>query len=111
VSYVPRAPEAKIDGAVVSMYGDAVALAGANSVVVINKGIDDGLEAGHVLAILRRGASFVDRSQPGERTEIKLPNERNGLMMVFRTFDRLSYALILDSTEGVQIGDRIINPR
>ncbi|MBA2962963.1 LysM peptidoglycan-binding domain-containing protein [Ramlibacter sp. CGMCC 1.13660] len=111
VSYVPRAPEAVVDGAVVSMYGDAVALAGQNSVVVINKGRAEGIESGHVLAILRRGASLVDRSQPGERTEIKLPNERNGLMMVFRPFEHLSYALILDSTEGVQIGDRVINPR
>lgn len=110
VSYVPRAPESPVDGAVVSMYGDAVALAGQNSVVVINKGVADGIESGHVLAILRRGASFVDRTN-GERTAIKLPNERNGLMMVFRPFEHLSYALILDSTEGVQIGDRVINPR
>jgi hypothetical protein len=111
VSYVPRAPESTIDGTVVSMYGDAVALAGQNSVVVINKGVADGIASGHVLAILRRGAYLVDRSQPGERTDIKLPNERNGLMMVFRPFEHLSYALVLDSAEGVQVGDRIVNPR
>jgi hypothetical protein len=111
VSYVPRAPESPVDGTVVSMYGDAVALAGQNSVVVINKGIADGVESGHVLAILRRGASLVDRTQPGQVSDIKLPNERNGLLMVFRPFEHLSYALILDSAEGVQIGDRIVNPR
>jgi hypothetical protein len=40
-----------------------------------------------------------------------LPNERNGLLMVFRTFDKLSYALILQITDGVRIGDRLANPR
>lgn len=111
VSYTPRAPEGKVDGAVVSMYGDSVALAGQNQVVVINKGTADGLAPGHVLAIQRTGARFVDRSQPGERTEIKLPNERNGLMMVFRPFERLSYALILDTGAGVRVGDRVVDPR
>jgi nucleoid-associated protein YgaU len=111
VSYTPRAPAQSIDGAVVSVYGNAVAMAGQNQVVVLNKGTADGLESGHVLAVLKSGASLVDRSQPGERTQIKLPDERNGLLMVFRTFDRLSYALILEITDGVAIGDRVVNPR
>lgn len=111
VSYTPRAPERPIEGAVVSMYGESVALAGQNQVVVINKGTADGLAAGHVLAIQHAGATFVDRSQPGERTEIKLPNERNGLMMVFRPFERLSYALVLETGQGVKVGDRVVNPR
>ena len=110
VSYTPRAPEARIDASVVSMYGDAVGMAGQNQVVVINKGKADGLESGHVLAIQRAGATVVDRTN-GERTAIKLPNERNGLLMVFRPFDRLSYALILESGDGVQVGDRVVNPR
>ncbi|HYF17068.1 MAG TPA: LysM domain-containing protein [Ramlibacter sp.] len=112
ISYTPRAPERPVDNAmVVSMYGDAVALAGQNQVVVINKGTADGLEPGHVLAILKAGATAVDRTVPGQRTAIKLPDERNGLMMVFRPFERLSYALILETNEGVKVGDRIINPR
>lgn len=112
VSYTPRAPEGPVEGAmVVSMYGDAVALAGQNQVVVINKGTADGLTAGHVLAIQKAGASLVDRSQPGERSQIKLPDERNGLVMVFRPFERLSYALILETPEGVKVGDRVVNPR
>ena len=111
VSYTPRAPEQRVDGAIVSVYGNAVAMAGQNQVVVLNKGTADGLESGHVLAILKSGATLVDRSQPGERTQIKLPDERNGLLMVFRTFERLSYALILEITDGVAIGDRVANPR
>jgi hypothetical protein len=57
------------------------------------------------------GQSLVDKHRCGKRTSIKLPDERNGLLMVFRTFDKLSYALILEITDGVKVGDRVINPR
>lgn len=110
-SYVPRAPQHTVDGSVVSVYGDAVALVGQNQVVVINKGLADGVESGHVLAILKAGRRVLDRSKESERAELKLPDERNGLLMVFRSFDRLSYALVLEITDAVQIGDRVINPR
>jgi hypothetical protein len=111
LSYAPHAPAGPIDGAIVSVYGDAVSFAGQNQVVVINKGTADGVESGHVLAILKQGEQRLDRSQPGEHTRIKLPSERNGLMMVFRPFERLSYALILEINDTVQIGDRVVNPR
>jgi hypothetical protein len=42
---------------------------------------------------------------------MKLPDERSGLLMVFRTFERVSYALILDITNGVRVGDRLEVPR
>ena len=111
LSYVPRAPEGPVDGSIVSIYGDAVRNAGQNQVVVINRGTADGIDSGHVLAILKSGAVIVDRSQPGERTTMKLPDERNGLLMVFRSFERLSYALVLEITDGVQVGDKVVNPR
>jgi hypothetical protein len=110
-SYVPRAAAAGVEGTIVSIYGNAVALAGQNQVVAINKGAADGLETGHVLAILSAGRRVDDRSQSGERSLLKLPDERNGLMMVFRTFDKLSYALILEITDTVKIGDRVASPR
>jgi hypothetical protein len=112
VSYAPRAPEGAVDGSIVSMYGEAVALAGDNQVVVINKGTADGIESGHVLAILKAGAQVADPTEPASnRSTIKLPSERNGLLMVFRPFERLSYALVLETTAGVKVGDRVINPR
>lgn len=111
VSYVPRAPSAPVDGAIISVYGNAVQLAGQSQVVVINKGAADGIENGHVLAILKAGRRIDDKSERRERANLKLPDERNGLMMVFRTFDKLSFALILEITDVVQVGDRIVNPR
>jgi nucleoid-associated protein YgaU len=111
LSYVPHAPAGPVNGTIVSVYGNAVAIAGQNQVVVINKGTADGIEMGHVLAILKDGARKVDRSQPGEITNIKLPNERNGLLMVFRPFEKLSYGLILEINDTVKIGDGVVNPR
>jgi LysM repeat protein len=108
-SYVPHAPAIPITGQIVSVYGSAVRLASENQVVVVNKGSKDGMERGHVMAILKDGERLADRTDPS-RQQIKLPNERNGLLMVFRTFENLSYALVLQITDGVKVGDRIVNP-
>ncbi len=110
-SYQPRAPEKRIEGArIVSVYGSAVANAAQNTVVVISRGASHGLESGHVLAILKDGEAVVDRTDPTKPT-IKLPDERNGLLMVFRTFENVSYALVLTITDGVKVGDHLVNPR
>jgi hypothetical protein len=110
-SYVPHAPASAMTGTIVSVYGDAVSVAGQNQVVVINKGTADGIQSGHVLAILKDGERRVDKSQAGEHTAMKLPDERNGILMVFRPFEKLSYALILEINDTVKIGDRVANPR
>ena len=110
VSYTPRAPAGDVTGRIVSVYGSAVVNAAQNQVVVINRGTKDGIERGHVLAILKDGESMVDKTDT-TRPAMKLPDERNGLLMVFRTFERLSYALVLDITDGVKVGDRLVAPR
>ena len=109
-TYTPHAPQGDMSGRIVSVYGSAVKNAAQNQVVVINKGREDGMDAGTVLAILKNGGRVIDKQDPN-RPMMKLPDERNGLLMVFRTFDRLSYALILDITDGVQVGDRLAPPR
>jgi hypothetical protein len=68
------------------------------------------MEPGHVMAILKDGARIIDKGDE-KRPLMKLPDERNGLLMVFRTFERLSYALILEITDGVRVGDRLTPPR
>ncbi len=108
-SYVPHAPVSQISGQIVSVYGSAVTYAAENQVVVVNRGSRDGLERGHVMAVLKDGERLQDKTDSG-RAQIKLPNERNGLLMVFRTFDQLSYALVLQITDGVKVGDRFVNP-
>ncbi|MBT3068960.1 LysM peptidoglycan-binding domain-containing protein [Rhodoferax sp. U11-2br] len=110
LNYVPHAPASPVDARIVSIYGTAVVNAAQNQVVILNKGSLDGLENGHVLAILQSGARIVDKTDPA-LANIKLPDERNGLLMVFRTFDKLSYGLVLDIVSGVKVGDRLVNPR
>ena len=110
-SYVPHAPAGPVDGNIVSVYGDAVRLVGQNQVVAINRGAAQGMENGHVLAIFRSGRTLQDRSEASERAQMKLPDERSGLLMVFRTFENLSYALVLEITDVVMVGDRIGSPR
>jgi len=109
LSYTPRAPAAGVLGRVVSVYGSAVVNAAQNQVVAINLGQRDGIEPGHVMAILKDGERLVDKTDT-TRPMMKLPDERNGLLMVFRTFDRVSYALVLDITSAVNVGDRLISP-
>ena len=109
-SYTPHAPAQPVDARVVSIYGSAVANAAQSQVVAINRGTRDGMEVGHVLALLTGGNRMVDRTDAA-RPDMALPYERNGLLMVFRTFDRVSYGLILQIDQGVRVGDRLINPR
>jgi LysM domain len=109
-NYVPRAPEDRVEGRIVSIHGSAVVNAAQNQVVVINLGTRDGIQSGHVLALLKDGPRVLDRTS-GKPQEIKLPDERNGLVMVFRPFETLSYGLILQITDGVKVGDRLSNPR
>lgn len=110
LSYTPRAPEGKVDGRIISVYGSAVVNASQNQVVVINRGSRNGVQSGHVMAILKDGARLVDKTDP-DKPLLKLPDERNGLLMVFKTFDKVSYALILEITAGVKVGDRLASPR
>jgi hypothetical protein len=110
-TYVPRAPSQPVDGVIVSVYGDAISLVGQSQVVVVSLGTADHLEPGNVLSILTTGRRVDDRTDMSERTTIKLPDERNGYAIVFRTFERLSYALVIDVESAVSIGDRVVNPR
>ena len=109
LAYNPRAPEGKVDGRIVSVYGSAVVNASQNQVVTINRGTRDGMQVGYVMGILKDGPRVVDKEDEA-RPLMKLPDESNGLLMVFRTFDRLSYALILQISDGVRVGDRLTNP-
>ncbi|MFN3544595.1 MAG: LysM peptidoglycan-binding domain-containing protein [Thiobacillus sp.] len=159
--YVPRAPEAKVNGRIVSAYG-GMSDSGRYQTVVINRGSRDGLAPGHVLAIYREGQAVklsrdeIDRmtwinekaqgvsdgaawlyndvrclKEDGKVTydqkadvrnvfrsacltadanSVKLPDARSGLMMVYRVFDRVSYALIMQSDGPVYLLDTVKNP-
>ena len=109
-SYVPHAPAAPVNALVVSIYGDtAVTYAGQNQVIAINKGKNDGMDVGTVLQMISRGSVIRDKTT-SNREVVQLPDENNGYVMVFRTFDRVSYALIMQINRGAVVGDKLISP-
>ena len=108
-NYVPSAPTSAQAGQIVSVYGNGVTYAGQNQVVTINRGTAHGVQRGHVLALMRDANLVADKTD-GARPMLRLPGERNGLMMVFRTFDKLSYALVLQVADGAKVGDRFTSP-
>ena len=108
VNYMPHALQKPVAGRIVAIY-DGVAYAGKNMVVALNRGSADGLDTGTVLAIKTFGRTITDRTKGGRET-ITLPAERNGLMFVFRVFDRIAYGLITSSVDPVQVGDVFTEP-
>ena len=107
-NYAPHAPAAALSGQIVSIYGDGLS-AGQNQIVSLNRGTADGMERGHVLALWSAGAKVIDRTDAA-RANLTLPDERHGLLFVFRVFDRMSYALILSVKDPVKAGDRFTQP-
>jgi LysM repeat protein len=151
-SFVPHAPDTEINGRILRIYG-GVAEGGPSTVVSINRGKDDGLEEGHVLAIKRYGKVITDPEYKDQKTgqvtpeekklkelnfdvstgedgkkivnfekdvkqtnvalkpgQIKLPDERVGLLMVFRTFDKVAYGLIMNSSDAIYTLDAVQTP-
>ncbi|MEG7524573.1 MAG: hypothetical protein M3H12_16015, partial [Chromatiales bacterium] len=81
----------------------------AANVVVLNKGDRDGLEPGHVMKIFQGGETIRD-VVAGGGTTVKLPLEEAGLLMVFRIFDRVSFALIMHATQPLHVLDWVRSP-
>lgn len=106
VNYTPRSPATDIRARVLSTYG-GVNDAGSNQIITISKGKRDGVELGHVLALYSFGANVRDRTDALQRSDstVKLPDERNGLLFVFRVFDKVSYALVMSATQPIKAGD------
>ncbi|MEO6145611.1 MAG: peptidoglycan-binding protein LysM, partial [Sulfuriferula sp.] len=98
--YIPHPPATNIQGRVISIYG-GVSEAGQYATVVLNQGSRNGLDVGTVLAVYKKG-NVVDK--------IQLPDSRSGLLMVYRVFDKVSYALVMQIHRPVNILDTVRNP-
>ena len=110
LNYVPHAPAPGVKGRVISSYG-GLNESGRNSIIAINKGTRDGIEIGNVLALYRFGKSIDDPSGKDRKApKLKLPDERYGLVFVFRVFDQISYALVLNVSRPVNVTDVVQTP-
>ena len=103
-NYVPHAPDSTISGRIISVYGGVTEI-GKGAIVTLNKGELDGLEMGHVLAIYRKS-----QAKNLKEETVQLPDERTGLVFVFRVFEKLAYALVVQSTQSIKILDAVKTP-
>jgi hypothetical protein len=109
--YFPKIPDRKLSGQIVSLF-DALFGIAKFQIAVINLGARDGLEVGHLLAAYTKGDTVRDDySLTNRGDKIKLPNERSGLLMIFRTFDNVSYGLVMDSTNVIRKNDVVATPQ
>jgi hypothetical protein len=113
-TYAPHAPSNPIQGRIISLYGRDSRLGeyGNQSVVAINLGRSQGMEVGHVVALLRPGATVADKTlaKGASAAPLTLPSERYGSAIVFRVFDRVSYALVMSVSKPVFKLDLVQNP-
>jgi LysM repeat protein len=119
LNFLPRSPERDVKGQIISVV-DGVNLIGQYQIVAINRGARDGIETGHVLAVDQAGEivrdKFSGRKWLGLKTgsafapRVKLPDERSGTMLIFKTYDRMSYGLILSATNTIRVADRVRTP-
>jgi len=123
VNFIPHPPATDVVGQIIAVM-DGVALAGQYEVVVLNRGAKHGLDAGTALRVYQTGKVVRDEGggrgggQGGKNgreagtfgKKVRLPDEPVGTMMVFRTFDRMSYALIMEATGDISVLDTVRNP-
>jgi hypothetical protein len=117
LDFIPSAPKISTNGRIISV-SNGVSVIGQYEVVVINRGAADGLVPGNVLAVFQAGELVPDTQSKGflngmsrlGAKKVRLPDERTGTFMVFKTFDHLSYGLIMEATNVIRVADRVENP-
>jgi nucleoid-associated protein YgaU len=105
-TFMPSAPKETINGLIIGVEG-GVTQVGTMDVVMLNEGEREGIEVGNVLAIYKAGEIVRDQVN---NDLIQLPDVRSGLLMVFRTFNKMSYAIVLNANQPLSVMDKVRNP-
>lgn len=105
-TFYPSPPAASVSGAILAVEG-GVSQVGNMDVVVINRGLREAMTPGNVMAVYKRGGKIRDRVT-GDT--VQLPDEKAGLLMIFKVFDKVSFGLILEASQGLKVGDKVQNP-
>jgi hypothetical protein len=116
LDFIPSAPRMKTNGRIIAV-SHGVSIIGQYEVVVINRGARDGLAPGNVLGVFDTGPIVLDTDKKGffnldklGAQKVALPSEKTGTFMVFKTFDNISYGLIMEATNLIRVGDKVQNP-
>jgi len=107
--FIPHAPLAGTRGKIISVV-NGLSQIGQYQIVVLNLGQQASIESGHVLAIDQAGATAEDTSSRAVSQYVTLPDKQAGLLMVFRSFERISYALVMESNRPIHINDIVRTP-
>ncbi len=107
--FSPHAAPVDTKGQIISVL-DGVSQIGQYQVVVVNRGAREGLDVGAVMAVNRTGEVIADQVTPARNDTVELPNERAGVLMVFRVFNKVSYGLIMKATQAIHVGDMVTEP-
>jgi len=110
LAYAPHAPQPQLKGRVMAGPEGRFSEIASLQVVVINRGRREGMEIGHVLALYRDRPAVIPANASNSREKIRLPAERYGTIFVFRVFEKLSYALVMTSTQPVNVLDVVQAP-
>jgi nucleoid-associated protein YgaU len=105
-TFFPSAPKMEVNAQIIAVEG-GVTQVGKMAVVVINRGDREGMQIGNVLAVYKLGGVVKDRVKGDVVT---LPDERAGLMMIFRTFEKLSLGIVLEADRPLAVKDLVRNP-
>ena len=107
--FIPRPPNAKVHGQIVALL-DAISQTGRYQTIAINLGNRDGLESGNILRIRRTGEAIRDIKEKDPKFRIKLPDEQVGMVMIIRSFEKMSYALIMEADFPISMRDYVESP-
>ena len=104
--FQPKTPEDYVEGVIINV-PDGVTQIGQYTMVVLNLGLRDGVEEGAMLDVMKKGEVVRDKIA---NKKIRLPAEKAGQLMVFRAYEKLSYALILKASSAITVGDQVQSP-
>jgi len=107
--FQPHAPTTDLEGRIISVI-DGVSQIGQFNVVAMDLGTREGIEVGHVFSIFKAGHLIKDRISGKRNDTVRLPDEDAGLVMVFRTFDKVSFGLVMKATSSININDFVRTP-
>jgi len=108
-NFFPTPPTDFIKASIISVL-NGVQEIGQYDVIVVSKGKQDGLEQGHLLSIIQKGKLVTDPFHKNKNELVKLPDQDSGLALVFRVFDRVSYALVMSASKNIRVLDMVQTP-
>ncbi len=109
MNFIPHPAPQNLSGHIISVV-DGVSQIGQYDIVVIDRGTADGIEIGHVLEILRSGQERIYRYATNAEETFNLPGEKEGFVMVFHPYPRVSFGLVMNATRSIHLRDAVKSP-